>query len=401
VTRLIAKLFELGIVKDRKGVLPTKKSYNEAVDKLPVKVIQEMLVQSHRLEYEANGQQFHGLKVIIPDGTKISMSCTEETRNKYGDGQGHYVQSQALGFYDLSTGTFEDFKFENYRTAERIIAWNHMKSNSVQTLYLADAGYNGMAFTAIGKELGHELLMQLKSCALVKKFLKTKKRSVVIEVKLTKIHLSNYPDHQHLLNKRIEIRLVRTLGTSKLRSQALITTLLDEKIFTWQELTKLYLQRYTVELAFRHLKTKIKIEKIRKQKLQRIEQLLFAAVTLFNLSASIRNRIKRPKILPEREGVEMHCFALCIEMTHVFCQAAIRLAYGIKKKMNTCLKAIKNCRFIYKPWRAEPRICHTPPSDFTVQKGSVMAKEIEKADFLKIEYEILGQRYGQKDVKNP
>ena len=193
--------------------------------------------------------------------------------------------------------------------------------------------------------------------------------------------------------------MIRTRGTSKLKSQVLITTLIEEHLFTWQELTKLYLQRYNVELAFRHLKTKIRIEKIRKQKLLRIEQLLYAAVILYNLSAGLRNRIKRPSILPEKEGVKMHCFTLCIERVHVFCKASIHPSHGMMKKMNRCLKAIKNCWFIYKPWRSEPRICHTPPSDFTVQKGAVMLKEREKAEFLKIEYEILKQKYGQKESK--
>lgn len=398
--RLIAKLFNLGIIKENKGKLPVKKSYNEALDKLPVDIMQQMLTQSHQLEFKANGQLFHSLKVIIPDGTKISMSSTEETKEKYGEGQGHYVQSQALGFYDLSTNTFEDFKFEHYKTAERSIVQKHMKLNETKTLYLADAGYNGMAFIAIGKELSHELLMQLKSCALGKNFLKTKKRSTIVTICLTKTHLSNYPDHQHLLGTSITVRLIRSPGTTKLRSQTLITTLLDEKEFTWQELTKLYKQRYAVELAFRHLKTTIRIEKIRKKKLQRIKQLMYAAIILFNLSAALRNRIKMPPLLPEKEGVKMYCFTLCIEFVHIFCIAAIRNPHGSKKKMNNCLKSIKGCHFIYKPWRAEPRICNTPPSEFTVQKGVVKLKEIENAEFLKTEYEILKQRYGQSKAKS-
>lgn len=400
VVSLIAKLFELGVVKENNGALPAKKSYNEAADKVPVDIMRQMLAQSHQLEYDENGQLFHGLKIVIPDGTKISMSSTWETEAKFGKGQGHYVQSQALGFYDLSTGTFEDLALEHYRTAERAIVQKHMKSNSTPSLYLADAGYNGMAFTAISKLEGHELLMRLKSCALAKKFLKTKKRSIVMNIKLTKSHLTNYPDHQHLLGTYLTVRLIRTHGTTKLRSQVLITTLINEKTFTWQELTKLYRQRYSIELAFRHLKTKIRIEKIRKKKLQRIEQLLYAAAILFNLSAALRNRVKKPTLLPQKEGVEVHCFTLCIDLVHVFGCAAICGMHGIKKKMNACLKAIKNCCFTYKPWRAEPRICNTPPSDFTVQKGTVLLKEIEKAQFLKIEYKILGQAYGQKEMKS-
>ena len=398
--RLIAKLFELEVVKENNGTLPKRRSYEDACAKLPAEIVHQQLRKSHHSEYEINGRTFHGLKVIIPDGTIVSLPDTPETRNKYGKGQGHYVQSQALGFYELSTRTFEDFKFKHYKTPERTIAIEHMASNTTRSLYMMDAGYNGMAFIAICMERNHDLLMLLKNCALTNMFLKGRKRSAVVDITLTKTHLANYPSFQHLLGTSIKVRLIRTRGTSKLRSQVLITTLLDDETFGWREVTKLYLQRYCVELAFRHLKTTIGIERIRKRKILRIEQLLYAAIVLFNLSAALRNRVRRPRLLPEKEGVKLHCFTLCIERVHVFLQAAIRPKYGIKKTMDLTLRAIRGCWFIYKPWRSEPRVCHTPPSEFSVQKGTTILSEIEKSKFLSVEYEILAQQYGQKKRKN-
>ena len=398
VSRLIARLFELGIVEEKDGALPTCRSYNAACAKLPVAIVQQQLKKCHLGEYEANGRTFHGLKVLIPDGTKVSITNTQATRDKYGVGQGHYIQSQALGFYELSTGTFEDFRFEHYTDAERAIAIRHMSSNPTRSLYLADAGYNGMAFIGICLEQEHELLMQLKNCALARKFLKSGKRSIVMDVKLTNAHMRSYPNHHHLLGTVIKVRLIRTRGTNKLKSQALITTLIDETVFRWQEVAKLYRQRYAVERAFRHLKTTIGMERIRKQTLQRIEQLLYAAIVLFNLSASLRNRVRRPSILPEKAGIRLHCFTLCIERVHAFLHAAMKPLYGSKKKMDLILRAIKGCWFIYKPWRSEPRICHTPPSEFSVQKGADMTNELEKARFLSVEYEILARQYGQKNA---
>jgi hypothetical protein len=180
----------------------------------------------------------------------------------------------------------------------------------------------------------------------------------------------------------------------------LITTLHDENLFSWQELTKLYRQRYSVELAFRHLKTTIGIEKIRKRNLQRIEQLLFAAIVLYNLSAALRNRIKRPCLLPPKAGIKLHCFTLCIELVHVFLQATLRHGHGLRNRMTLCLRAIKGCRFIYKSWRAESRIGHTPPSKFSVQKGAEIITEKLRAEFLSAEYEILAQQYDQEQERN-
>ena len=46
---------------------------------------------------------------------------------------------------------------------------------------MADAGYNGMAFIAICLQGEHELLMPLKNFVLVKRFLASKSRSVVVD----------------------------------------------------------------------------------------------------------------------------------------------------------------------------------------------------------------------------
>ncbi len=58
VTRLIAKLFELEIVTERKGALPARKSYDEACAKLPADLVRQQLQKSHQSEYEANGRTF-------------------------------------------------------------------------------------------------------------------------------------------------------------------------------------------------------------------------------------------------------------------------------------------------------------------------------------------------------
>lgn len=379
----------------KKGKLPTRQSYSEACKKIPVNFLQQKLKESHLEEYVQNGIPLENMKVIIPDGTKISFANTPETREQYGESEGHYAQSSAVGFYELSTRTFEDFKFGHIKKSERSLLLEHISTNTEPTLYLADAGYNGMGFIEIIVNNNQNILMQLKSCALVQSFRKSKKRSKIVEIKLTKNHLKSYPDYQHLIGKTVTIRLIRTRGTSKLRSQILITTLLDEVKYSWTDLAKLYRQRYSVELAFRHLKVKIQIEKIRKRNRLAIEQSLYAAIILYNLATIIRNRVKKPTLKIEKGGIKMLCFSLCIELVHTFTCIGIALKYGDKRKMDKALKAIRSCSFIYKPWRSTPRICHTPQSSFAGENRERAKQEILKTEFLKTEFEILGVEYKQ------
>ena len=86
---------------------PLKRIYGT---KLPSEVVQDLMRKTHDIEYDSIGKTFKGFKVIIPDGTINSMSINEETEEKYGAGCGHYAQAQAVGFYELSTGTFDVFQ---------------------------------------------------------------------------------------------------------------------------------------------------------------------------------------------------------------------------------------------------------------------------------------------------
>ena len=171
--------------------------------------------------------------------------------------------------------------------------------------------------------------------------------------------------------------------------------MLDEKLYPWKDLAKLYRQRYIIEVAFRHLKVNLNLESIKTRKLSRIEKFLFAAVALYNLASILRNRIKMPQLLPEKQGTKMYCLSFCLDQICLFCIAVIMPRRGAKTAMSNCLTAIKNCWFIYKPWRASARVCYTPSSKFAMQKGKKASSEKEKVDFLMREYKILGIKYGQ------
>lgn len=381
--------------------VPDVKAYQQACDKLPYEIIENFVEKSHQLEFSECGEKYHDMKILVPDGTLCIVPRTPETVNKFGlasgsAGDGYYPQARCVGFYELSTGTFENFRFEHYKTPERMFMLDHAKNNTTYSLYMGDAGYKGIGLSAIINYcFGHNTLIRSKELSdLERKFRKSKKRSAIYEITITGVHLKNYPEYAHLKGKVIKIRMIRTRGTTRLRSMILVTTLLDEKEFKWEELSKLYLQRYKVELALRHLKSKINIEKIKKIKWNRIMQLLNSAVLLFNLSAMLRNVIKRPSIMPENKGTKVYCLELCTDFISMLFAGVIKTDEGIQSILKLCLKSIRACYSIFRPWRVCPRICQFPSSVFTRQKTSVENAEFQKVIFLKPEYEILGNEYG-------
>jgi len=400
----VQTLWILGCFPKRYEKGPSEEAYRKACAKVPLEWVAEAGKQSHQHARSQKDKLYEGMRVILVDGTKIIIPRTKETIETYGLGSGstgdaYYPQIHAVGFLDLVSGTFADFNFDNGNPAERQIMLEHAACNQEPTLYVGDAGYNGMAHVYLIKQAGHHLLMELKMGALVEQFRKTRKRSAIIEITLTRAHLKNYP--KNLVGTTFKVRLIRTKGTSKLRSKVLLTTLLDEKRFKWLDIAKLYLQRWRIELAFRHLKMTIKIEHIRKSSMHRIRQLLWGAIILFNLSAMIRNNLKCPTLFPEKEKVKIYCFEFIIQLSEFFFLAATGIVCRYKEEIRRRLRAMRNCWFLYEPWRVRPKICQFPASVFTRRKSTELKAEFEKCDAIRNDMKILGIQYGQIKPKNP
>ena len=126
----------------------------------------------------------------------------------------------------------------------------------------------------------------------------------------------------------------------------------------------------------------------------RIEQLLYSAALLFNISAMLRNSVKRRTLMPEKKGEKIYSLKFCTEIVNNFISSAIKKYKGMETKLNLCIKALKSCYSICRPWRVFPRICQFPSSVFTRQKTSRKNSELKKIKFLAKEYKKLGVKYG-------
>ena len=398
--RLLQHLWLLGCFPKRPDGPPSVQAYHKACAKLPVSLVAEATKESHRQARCPNEQLYGGLRIVLVDGTKFIIPRNEETIKAYGLGSGstgdaYYPQIHASAFLDLVTGTFADINIEHGASAERQIMLEHAKVNAEPTLYVGDAGYNGMAHVYLFQQTGQQLLMELKMGKMAGKFRRERKRSAVLDIRLTKAHFKNYPQHRHLAGTLMQVRLIRTKGTNKLRSKVLLTTLLDEVRFKWLDLAKIYLQRWTIELAFRHLKSSLRIEHIRKEALYRIKQLIFGAIIFFNFSAIVRNKIKRPDLFPRKRGIKLPCFEFILELADFFVLAAVQPKRGQKTEMKRRLKAMQSCCFLYDPWRTRPKICQFPASVFTRCKSTEKEQEFAKCEAVRKDMRLLGMKYGQ------
>jgi hypothetical protein len=381
---------------------PSEQAYRKACKKLPLELVSQCVELSHQQSRSERDQLYEGMRVLLVDGTKICVPRTPSTILQYGLGSGsvgdaYYPQIHAGGVLDLVTGTFRQLNIEHGIPAERAMLLQHAAENREQSLYVGDAGYNGMAHLYLMGLTGHHVLMAFKKHSLLKIFRKSRKRSWITSIQLTRHHLKNYPELSHLIGARLNIRLIRTRGTTKLRSKILITTLIDEQAYEWRDLCAIYLQRWNIELAFRHLKSRLRIEHIQKRSLQRIQQLLLAAIIYFNLSAIIRNQVRSPHLFPCKKGIRLHCFSFVLELADSFIRAALKPWFGMVTQLKRMLRAIRHCWFLYDPWRTRPKICQFSPSTFVRRKTTEKATDFSKCDAIRGDMRLLGIKYGQID----
>lgn len=342
----------------------------------------------------ARGQEktpvlWRGFRVMVSDGTKIIIPRTAETIAAYGlpsgrTGNAYYPQIHAVGFFDLATRTFAGADLSSGKPDERGAVLRHATANPEATLYLHDAGCNGVAYLfQVSRLPGHAVLMTLKMGDLggeVAAFRRSKLRSRIITLTLNRNHLTHYPELAPFAGASFQVRLLRQPGSSTLRSQILVTTLLDEEAYPRHELILLHLQRGRIEFGFRHLKTLTFIEHIRKFKLRRILQHIGGALLAYNLAAILRNAAKPPELFPDQEGTAMPAFSAAFHtMKDVIKMAAAGLKAWTEWEWRKVLLPIASSRYKYRPFRIRPRITQFPSSVFTRQKTSVLHDERRKA----------------------
>lgn len=397
--RLLAVLWREGIFGNDCNQPPSDTAYAKACSKIPEEAMMDVLKLSHKATQKGSGGLYKTMRAVAFDGTKIIIQRSEENLAKYspaktGGEEGYYPQIHAVCMYDLGSKSFMDVDIGKSFASERECQRTLSDRWSEETLLeVGDAGFAGIGNCLAIQLKGHHALFRLKTGSLKEIALASKKRSKIVEITLTKAQLEKTPELMHLVGTKIKLRVIRTEGTTTLRSTALVTTLLDEKLYPWWELQNLYLGRVQIEVGFRHLKTIIRIEEIKKRTSMRTTQLIIAAMIAYNAAAILRNCYKKQSLMPEEKSSVKNCFEYGIECVTEF---IFKIQKGRRRLSRRLIKVIisyGSCEFKYLPWRFEPRIRKRPVSEFAQLSKGAKAVEIQTCLDFKEDMKKLGRQY--------
>ena len=244
--------------------------YCKARKRLLSDSIKSLLKKSGRNLDEATQGKYlwHGRRVILTDGSTLSMPDTPENQAQYPqsksqqDGLG-FPQLRILVFISLGSGAVMNSAVAPCKgkgTGEQALLRSMTSSLQEGDIMLGDANFeNYFALTEL-VSLGIDAVFEkngarnvdFRTCEQ-----KLGKRDGLF--KLTRPSRPEWMSQEHYAQVPEEL-IVRMVGTKK---RVIVTTLTDRDTYPAKEIIELYISRWHVELDFRSIKTMMKMDILR------------------------------------------------------------------------------------------------------------------------------------------
>lgn len=202
--------------------------------------------------------------------------------------------------YDVYNGIVLDSQIASFNTSEVKLADRHITFVGKGDLLLFDRSYASYErmFTLIAK--GANFLFRMKDnwWKCVEEFQNSDQNDQIVTLTLPKKYhylLKKYPH----LTKQIQIRLIKKTNR-KGKCQIFATSLVDQKKYSRKSITNLYQQRWTIEEAYKMIKSRMELIKFSGMTSWAIQQDFYAKTALISLNNALLHNIapNQPKRQP-------------------------------------------------------------------------------------------------------
>jgi len=265
-----AVLTDLAVVDDRLKQTPADASWCEARSRLPEEIWPKLLQRSvKRLEQLASGQFLYRHRpVFLIDGSTLSMPDTPDLAEHFGySGSRHGLSRFPLGRITFvvraGSSSVWDYRFANYRTSEDAQLhqmWDRFPSGSI---CIFDRQFSSFYNLAKLLQRGIDSISRLHQHRdpnkLISQGTPIGDNQWIVWLDLRPHRRKKYNDPS--LPQRLCVRLIRLefLRKGKPTQIWLVTTLLDDRCYSGQEIGELYRGRWDVETRIGELKTTLRV----------------------------------------------------------------------------------------------------------------------------------------------
>ena len=318
-------------------------------------------------------QSWFGLAVKVIDGTTVGLPDTQKNQRSYPQSATQqpgcgFPLLKLVGVFCLATGVLLDYAKGNKHQHDLNLFQQLRAQFKKGDLVLGDRGFSSYTLLALflqqcvqclfrlhqarpgdlrqGKRLGkHDRLM-------------TWRKPLQRPAYLSKAIWKSIPDE---LTVRV-LRFTLPIPGFRAKSMTLVTTLLDPKAYSAEELAKLYARRWCIELWFRDIKTSMGMEVLRCKSPKMVHKELEMFFIAYNLIRALMVEAGALHDVP----VERLSFKGTVDAVREF-SIAIAQATSRKRQKHliaTLLRRIAADTVPDRPGRREPRAVKRRPKPF-------------------------------------
>lgn len=346
------------------GLLPREASvhtggYCQARDRLDEEALHTLAgsLGQALMEAETQEERWHGRRVLVPDGSSVSLPDTLANQSVYpqpntqAPGCGFPIM-YLCGLMSLGSGAFLDFAPGTGNGNELSLwrrLWQHLRPGDI---VLGDGKYSSYADIALLQENGIDSVAR------------PGKRKVDFrkgKALCTQDHIVEWKRPEQIppwVENRV---LPETLRMRELRFRievpgfrpatiTLVTTLLDAKTYPMEDIAELFFRRWQMELRLRDIKTMLGMDILRTKTPERARKELWMYLAAYNLLRTLMRTaagvVETPVARISFQGTRQRLLASA---------AKNHTAHGFRRAFRCLIQDIAHDLNPYRPFRVEPR----------------------------------------------
>jgi len=267
----------------------------EARARLPLRLWQRLFEQlsGQAQRFSETYDKWKGHRVVLADGTCVSMSAEAELFDAFGvntgyHGSGRYPLPRLVSLCLGGTMTIIDYAIGGYRDGESTLTFGILKSLRKGDLLVADRHFAAAHFYVRYQSMGLEFLTRVHQClkiSRVKRLLCYSDNDFIGRLNINK----NYRRQDPSLPASIDVRFIK--ARLRIRGRWTVvwfaTSLLDAKRYPAQQIVQLYARRWRIETLFREIKIPLSADVLRSKSPDGVRKEIISRLIALNVVRSI------------------------------------------------------------------------------------------------------------------
>ena len=272
----------------------TGSAFSQARYKIKWEAFKDLFVKSNKLFYEkkpAAVKRWKGYRLRGCDGSTLNLPNTADIRSFFGVHQNQsksFAQARIVCGYDVLNDVIMQADINSIKVGEKHFAIDQLSEIDDDVLSIYDRNFASFELIYLHLQAKKQFIIRSKLGFnnVVKAFVASGKKSAKVEFNATSTAIKNLEKQGYCLDKNttVTVRLER-IELDNGSIEILITSLMDKKKFTNQDLKWAYKQRWGSETNYDGLKNKFELELFTGHKPAAILQDFFATVFVYNLNA--------------------------------------------------------------------------------------------------------------------